>query len=164
MKKFLSIILALAMTIALIPAVSAETGDSKVFRMYGGNFVFTPSEEQVGDHASFNDTGTNATGKSGYITFNDGAYVSSDGSNYYAKGSSTSTNIWTVGVNIKNVEVNGVSITSNKPVPRFRVAVKSSVNSKENCITFKFKVGESAVAKNYTVKTETYKRENVVST
>lgn len=153
MKKLLSIILAMAMILVLVPAVSAEvTGAEKtyVFEMYGNYFKTTEATEQIGDNVLFS--------TKSYVTFVDGtgnekAYISAEESKIH-----TGSNFWNT-ISIKGTTVNDVAITAITYVPRIRVAQKSMADSKENYITFKFKLGESSVEKNYTIKTETYKRE-----
>ena len=154
MKKFLSIILALAMTIALIPAVSAETGDTYVFKMYGSNFEFTPSEAPAEDHAQLKDS----VDGYGYIKFGNGAYISASESDFY-----NGTNLWKASISLpSDAEIAGETVAKGTYIPRLALIKSSTVNntaSKDAYFTFKFKVGTSGIAKNYTIKTETFKRQ-----
>ncbi len=154
MKRILCVFLAILMTMALIPVAGAETEKVYVFKMYAGNFEFTESTEQVEDNAYIKDS----EGSYGYITFNDEVYVSASESSFYS-----GTNLWRASITLPAAaEVNGTSVAKDTCVPRFAILKSTEVDSaasKSRYITFKFKVGESGVAKNYAITTQTVKRE-----
>ncbi|MBE6911188.1 MAG: hypothetical protein E7473_01575 [Ruminococcaceae bacterium] len=155
MKRILCGFLAILMTMALIPVAGAETEKVYTFDMYGDNFGFTTSAAQEGDNALLKDSKQGA----GYITSNDGIYVSASETKVLS-----GTNFWSAGLSFpQEAKINGTTVKKGTTIPRFAVLGKTEVAtaaSKSRYITFKFKVGTPGVAKNYAITTQTLKSEH----